>query len=440
MFHLFQVSPAFATIVIMFSVAAMGITGRLLLSHATSSPSEVSVEGVAAARVERKRLSRASGALFMRYLAIFVVSAVLAFLVLPSLFLKAFDPYKVLGIEDSAPLPVVNKAYRKLSLQYHPDRGGDPIFFQSITRAYYALTKEEERKNFEKYGNPEGKSGEEQFGSMRGVSKAGRSMLILGYAGALVVAIAAGIMYVNRPRSADEVEEAKLPPWQRPVRRALQAIDLVAPLPTVPFGVPAIRVPPLTGDMDPRKQQEAANKARREVREGGGEGSTPPQADPATIATLVQALPAPARGSAGYEEWRDFFEPRLEAAKKNLVHGDRIPTVVQQGGGGEVDPWSPSAPVDLIQKYYATWVASSDALASKDYYANFKGEMVKAIGKKETEDLVGDRMRWTTHQLQFRLVEADAQDRKMWDTARLKQLIAVAEATDPRLAHVKKSL
>jgi len=156
----------------------------------------------------------------------------------------------------------------------------------------------------------------------------------------------------------------------------------------------------------------------------------------------VQALPAPARGAAGYEEWRDFFEPRLEAVKRNLTHADRIPSVVQAGGagGGEVDPWGPTAPVDIIQKYYATWKAASDTLASKDYYANFRAELVKALGKKETEDMVGDRMRWTTHQLQFRLVEADAQDRKSWDTARLKQLIAVAEATDPRLAHVKKSL
>ena len=53
----------------------------------------------------------------------------------------------------------VKKAYRKLSMLHHPDRGGDPIKFMKITKAHQALTDEEARKNWEEYGNPDGPGG-----------------------------------------------------------------------------------------------------------------------------------------------------------------------------------------------------------------------------------------------------------------------------------------
>ena len=35
------------------------------------------------------------------------------------------DYYKVLGVGESATQDDIKKAYRKLSLKHHPDRGGD---------------------------------------------------------------------------------------------------------------------------------------------------------------------------------------------------------------------------------------------------------------------------------------------------------------------------
>ena len=44
--------------------------------------------------------------------------------------------YKVLGLANDASVDEVKKAYRKLVLLHHPDKGGDPEEFRKITEAY----------------------------------------------------------------------------------------------------------------------------------------------------------------------------------------------------------------------------------------------------------------------------------------------------------------
>ncbi|KAM3720433.1 Translocation protein [Dirofilaria immitis] len=67
-----------------------------------------------------------------------------------------YDPYAILGIDQGAASSVVKKKYRELSKTMHPDKGGDPVQFDRIAKAYQALTDEESRENWEKYGNPDG--------------------------------------------------------------------------------------------------------------------------------------------------------------------------------------------------------------------------------------------------------------------------------------------
>lgn len=68
-----------------------------------------------------------------------------------------FDPYEILGLESSASMSEIKRAYRKLSLILHPDKEtGDEKAFMKLSKAYQALTDEESRKNWEKYGNPDG--------------------------------------------------------------------------------------------------------------------------------------------------------------------------------------------------------------------------------------------------------------------------------------------
>ncbi|GFR50266.1 hypothetical protein Agub_g12453, partial [Astrephomene gubernaculifera] len=74
--------------------------------------------------------------------------------------LKPFDPFEILKIEPGATTAEIKKAYRSLSLQYHPDKNPDPrahaYFAEYITKAYQALTDEVSRGNYEKYGHPDG--------------------------------------------------------------------------------------------------------------------------------------------------------------------------------------------------------------------------------------------------------------------------------------------
>lgn len=66
--------------------------------------------------------------------------------------LKSFDPYQILGVETSAELSVIKKAYRRLSLIKHPDKNpDDPLAvteFIQITKAYTTLTDDTARENW----------------------------------------------------------------------------------------------------------------------------------------------------------------------------------------------------------------------------------------------------------------------------------------------------
>lgn len=68
------------------------------------------------------------------------------------------DYYKVLGIESSASQDEIKKAYRKLSIKFHPDKNNGDIFFENmfkqIQEAYEILGSPQKRKDFDqKFGN-----------------------------------------------------------------------------------------------------------------------------------------------------------------------------------------------------------------------------------------------------------------------------------------------
>ena len=60
------------------------------------------------------------------------------------------DYYEVLGVAKNAEAAEIKKAYRKLALQYHPDRNpGDKEAeekFKEAAEAYDVLSKEEKRR------------------------------------------------------------------------------------------------------------------------------------------------------------------------------------------------------------------------------------------------------------------------------------------------------
>ena len=68
------------------------------------------------------------------------------------------DHYSTLGVPKNATQEEIKKAYRKLAMEHHPDRGGDNAKFASINAAYDVLGDVEKRKEYDnpqpQYQNP----------------------------------------------------------------------------------------------------------------------------------------------------------------------------------------------------------------------------------------------------------------------------------------------
>jgi curved DNA-binding protein CbpA len=426
-------------------------SGYLLFVGASQGPDAAAAEGEgpAALRVRAKTLA-ASRASRRSTLLLALVSAVaLGAFARREMNVKDFDPYRELGVESGASASAVQKAYRQLSLKNHPDRGGDERVFKRITRAYHTLTKEADRKNYERFGNPEGVF-EEKFGSMKGASKLQASALMLGYLGAFVAVIAASAMYVSRKRTVDE-EEATLPTYLRAVRRALRAVDCVEALPGAPRGLADCPVPSeedFKGQLvegQPPKFTAGPAAARHGLAfdkgkwvRAKGEGAANPDLKGGAAAAAAEAaaaaaahappagsLPAAARGASGAQEFLDFYEPRFERVAKCLgVAG--LPAI---GGAG--------AGAAEVQAFYAAWqgAVAGGKLASSsiDYFDNFRKELRKEIGEEAAaaELARDDKQRWAMLQVAYGLDKK--KERKAADEARLAALVQAAAAHDPRL-------
>ncbi len=60
--------------------------------------------------------------------------------------------YEVLGVDKSADEKEIKKAYRKLAVKHHPDKGGDEHLFKEINAAYEILSDSKKRELYDKYG------------------------------------------------------------------------------------------------------------------------------------------------------------------------------------------------------------------------------------------------------------------------------------------------
>jgi molecular chaperone DnaJ len=66
------------------------------------------------------------------------------------------DYYEILGVPKNSSKDDIKNAYRKLALQYHPDRNkahGAEEKFKEISEAYAVLSDEEKRKRYDTYGH-----------------------------------------------------------------------------------------------------------------------------------------------------------------------------------------------------------------------------------------------------------------------------------------------
>ena len=61
--------------------------------------------------------------------------------------------FKVLGVNETSTDDEIKKAFRKLSMKHHPDRGGDENEFKKINEAYQTLGDPEKRRIYKMRGN-----------------------------------------------------------------------------------------------------------------------------------------------------------------------------------------------------------------------------------------------------------------------------------------------
>ena len=66
------------------------------------------------------------------------------------------DYYEVLGVPKDADAKVLKKAFRKLALQYHPDRNPDnpeaEESFKRVSEAYDVLSDKDKKRTYDQFG------------------------------------------------------------------------------------------------------------------------------------------------------------------------------------------------------------------------------------------------------------------------------------------------
>src|SRR5438067_1221206 len=77
--------------------------------------------------------------------------------VLLKIVLMKRDYYEILGVEKNASVEDVKKSYRKLAMQYHPDKNPDnkeaEEKFKEATEAYEVLSDADKRARYDRFGH-----------------------------------------------------------------------------------------------------------------------------------------------------------------------------------------------------------------------------------------------------------------------------------------------
>ncbi|BGP15680.1 hypothetical protein JCM10213_006149 [Rhodosporidiobolus nylandii] len=89
---------------------------------------------------------------------------------------KMKDHYKILGVTSDATDVELKKAYRKMSLIHHPDKGGDEVMFKEISESYQILSDPQKRSMVDQGidpNDPHAGMSDDPFGGMGGFGGGG---------------------------------------------------------------------------------------------------------------------------------------------------------------------------------------------------------------------------------------------------------------------------
>jgi DnaJ-class molecular chaperone len=59
------------------------------------------------------------------------------------------DFYQILGVAENATQDEIKKAYRRLAVEHHPDKGGDENKFKEISESYDTIGDENKRSQYD---------------------------------------------------------------------------------------------------------------------------------------------------------------------------------------------------------------------------------------------------------------------------------------------------
>mmetsp|Transcript_12351 Transcript_12351/g.28999 ORF Transcript_12351/g.28999 Transcript_12351/m.28999 type:complete len:592 (-) Transcript_12351:35-1810(-) len=101
-----------------------------------------------------------------------------------------FEPHRILEVSRGSSTAEVKKAFRKMSLQYHPDKPtGDAEKFMLVKKAYDVLTDPTAKYNYERWGNPDGPTNIEISCALPTVGKELQGIVLVAFVLLFVIGI-----------------------------------------------------------------------------------------------------------------------------------------------------------------------------------------------------------------------------------------------------------
>jgi translocation protein SEC63 len=184
-----------------------------------------------------------------------------------------FDPFAILEVKSRASMQEIKKAYRKMSLKLHPDKNPSKeaeTQFILVSKAYAALADPIGKKNYERYGNPDGPTRVKIDVALPSISKEHQGIVLIAFLLIFIIGVPLSLVYCmsgGKSYGQGGVLQESVPILGRCIKestRARDATDLLLACAET--------------SCEPRKdEEETLVKLAEELRDKGGADASPAQ-------------------------------------------------------------------------------------------------------------------------------------------------------------------